>query len=73
MPGTGQKVCGGGWVVVECEFSVLLWSKPLTFRLKIWTWTKPNNNAKNIIQRVQCKEYNTESRMDTKGCIQYDA
>ena len=26
-PGTGRKVCGGWWWV-ECEFSILLWSKP---------------------------------------------
>ena len=30
-------------VVVIREFSVLLWSKPFTFKLKIWIWTKPNN------------------------------
>ena len=27
--GTARKVCsGGGWWVVECEFSVLIWFKP---------------------------------------------
>ena len=40
--GTGRKVCWW-WVVVIWEFSVLLWSKPFTFKLKIWIWTKPNN------------------------------
>ena len=39
-PGTSKRVCGG-WV--ECEFSVLLWSKTFSFRLKLWAWTKPNN------------------------------
>ena len=33
LPETGQKVCGGGWVVVECEFNVLLWSKPFSLDL----------------------------------------
>ena len=31
FPRTGQKVCGG-WVA-ECEFSVLLWSKPFSLDL----------------------------------------
>ena len=35
-------VVGGGWWVVIRKFSVLLWSKPLTLNLKIWTWTKPH-------------------------------
>ena len=30
-------------VVVECEFSVLLWSKPLLFKLKVCIWTNANN------------------------------
>ena len=36
LPRTGQKVCGGwvgGWWVAECEFSVLLWSKPFSLDL----------------------------------------
>ena len=34
LPRTGQKVCGGGWWWwVECEFSVLLWSKPFSLNL----------------------------------------
>ena len=33
-----EKFVGGWW-----EFSVLLWSKPLTFKLKFCNWTKPNN------------------------------
>ena len=28
-----------------CKFSVLLWSKPFTFKLKFWIWTKPACNA----------------------------
>jgi hypothetical protein len=31
--------------VVICEFCVLLWSKPFTFKLKFWIWTKPNKNG----------------------------
>ena len=38
----------GGWVVVICEFSVLLWSKPFTFKLKFWNWTKLNNKCRPI-------------------------
>ena len=41
-PGISKKNCGGGGSVVICEFSVLLWSKPFSLKLKIWTWTKPN-------------------------------
>ena len=33
------------WVVVIWEFSVMLWSKPFTFELKFWNWTKPNKNG----------------------------
>ena len=36
-------VVGGWWV--ESEFSVLLWSKPFFFRLRFWTWTKPNKSV----------------------------
>ena len=40
------------WFIVErslgcvqiSEFSVLLWSKPFSLKLKFWTWTKPNKN-----------------------------
>ena len=35
-------VVGGGWVV-KPKVSVLLWSKHLTLKLKLWIWTKPNN------------------------------
>ena len=38
-------VGGGGWcVVVILEFSVLLWSKHFTFKIKFWIYTKPNKN-----------------------------
>ena len=33
-PGTGRKV--------KCKFYVLPGSKPFSFKLKFWNWTKPN-------------------------------
>ena len=52
LPETIEKVCGGGgggWWVVKRKFSVLLWSKPLTLELKIWTWTKPNKSVRDLL------------------------
>ena len=44
-PGIGRKVFGGGgWWWVECEFSVLLWSKPFPSGLSL-DLAKPNNTV----------------------------
>ena len=46
---------GGGWVV-KCKFSVLLWSKPFSLKLKIWTLTKPTKRKILVFSPQSCTD-----------------